>query len=282
MRRWTEEEDNFIKDNYLIMSAKDIASTLNRSVQVIHTRASRLNCTKNNSNNYTPEIDDFILKNSKTMSNKEIADYFGLLEHNIVYRKKVIGCDVNKGSKKYTDEMDVFLKENIKNYTIPELVELLNKKFNINVNLNGVTQHLQAIGVYRELSYNERSQLHHTKLTKYNLNDEIIKHGFVMVKVKNDIHANHKNWKEKHHLVWEKSIGEIPNNYSFGFLDGDTTNCDINNLYIYPKKWSVFLNQSLCKKDSNPQIKITALMCCQLHYGCKDNFYLGKEAINEK
>lgn len=40
------------------------------------------------------------------------------------------------------------------------------------------------------------------------------------------------NWQQKHRLVWQEHNGPIPSGHNVQFKDGDSTNCDIGNLYL--------------------------------------------------
>lgn len=55
----------------------------------------------------------------------------------------------------------------------------------------------------------------------------ITEDGYIKVKV-----ADPKKWKYKHRLIWEQHHGEIPPKHNIQFKDGNSLNCDINNLYI--------------------------------------------------
>lgn len=238
MKRWTEEEDNFIKDNYLTMTDEEIAEKLDRGIQSVAHRRCR-----------------------------------------VLHLKKELGYN----NKVFTDEQIEFLKANANIKTLKDLTMALNLKFNTNFSEQQISNKLPYLGLNRlKLSKEQRCKIQHEN-APYQIGYEYIDNlGFILVKTQNEQGNKRKNYEYKHILEWKKHKGSIPDNYQFGFLDGDRSNCDINNLFIFPRKWSIYLNKQLCKKDSDPQIKITALMCCQLHFKCKDNFYLGKEAINEK
>ncbi len=52
---------------------------------------------------------------------------------------------------------------------------------------------------------------------------------FIQVKV-----AEPNVWRYKHHITWENANGPIPEGFLVDFVDGDSENCDIENLYVRP------------------------------------------------
>lgn len=53
------------------------------------------------------------------------------------------------------------------------------------------------------------------------------KDGYIKVKI-----AEPNKWAFKHRLIWEQSNGKIPRGYNVQFLNGNRTDCRIENLYL--------------------------------------------------
>lgn len=74
---WTDEEINFLKDNYPKMSQDDISSYLGRSVSAIESASSRLKIKKikkaDGSKRFSKKEDVYILKNYSKVKSKDIA-----------------------------------------------------------------------------------------------------------------------------------------------------------------------------------------------------------------
>lgn len=68
------------------------------------------------------------------------------------------------------------------------------------------------------------------------------KDGYIKVKV-NDDYPPYKRWKHKHRIVWEEANGEVPKNHCLIFLDGDRTNCDLDNLKLIHRGELVTFNK---------------------------------------
>lgn len=65
--------------------------------------------------------------------------------------------------------------------------------------------------------------------------------GYVYVKIQ-DGHKN-ANWKQKHIVAWEQVNGPCAPGECLVFVDGDTTNCDIDNLILIDRGLLATLNK---------------------------------------
>ena len=69
--------------------------------------------------------------------------------------------------------------------------------------------------------------------------------GLVKVKVRAhpDVPCSKDNWRYKHHLAWEEANGRpVPEGCAIVFADGDPGNCDPGNLVAVPKRYAGQLN----------------------------------------
>ena len=44
------------------------------------------------------------------------------------------------------------------------------------------------------------------------------------------------NWQQLHRIIWTKNFGPIPDGYNVQFIDGNSLNCEIENLKLVSKK----------------------------------------------
>ena len=71
------------------------------------------------------------------------------------------------------------------------------------------------------------------------------KGGYVFVKIDDDPTVpSRKNWKQKHHLIYEKHYGPIPEGHIVIFLDGNNRNFDPENLRAISKATNARMNQN--------------------------------------
>lgn len=74
---WTQEEDEYL-DKYKFKGSKQLAKELNRSIDAVNYRASRLRISlASTSYRYTKEEDDILIKNYGRMKTKDIAELLG-------------------------------------------------------------------------------------------------------------------------------------------------------------------------------------------------------------
>ena len=57
--------------------------------------------------------------------------------------------------------------------------------------------------------------------------ETLVADGYIKVKI-----AEPDQWEHKHRLVWEQTNGQIPENHSVIFLDGNQQNCVLENLAL--------------------------------------------------
>lgn len=90
-RSFTKEEDEYIKNNYLLCSVKDMAKKLNRSKTSIYHRAKKLECTRP-LKRWTRDEDEVLL-NPQGRQQSEIAEILGRCPSEIYARCKKLGLD---------------------------------------------------------------------------------------------------------------------------------------------------------------------------------------------
>ncbi|MEM0953332.1 MAG: HNH endonuclease signature motif containing protein [Pseudomonadota bacterium] len=63
------------------------------------------------------------------------------------------------------------------------------------------------------------------------------KNGYILIKVPeiNPYTGTFGWYRAKHRWIWEAEVGPIPDGHAVVFLDGDQTNCDIENLRCVPR-----------------------------------------------
>lgn len=96
---------------------------------------------------------------------------------------------------------------------------------------------------------------------------EMVLHdGYVWVKL-NDLPCVKKqvNWRQKHRLVWEEHHGPIPEGMYVSFLDGDRTNCNIENLILLSQGENSTLNMSGMRSKDPEVTKAAALLAKITH-----------------
>ena len=70
-------------------------------------------------------------------------------------------------------------------------------------------------------------------------------------------------WEKKHLWLWKKYYGDIPSGHKIVFLNGDTLDCRIENLYMATDA-AVMMMVKNKWFSSEPEITKTAILCCEL------------------
>jgi len=218
---------------------------------------------------YTLTMIKFLKDNALKYETKALTDLFNktfntnlsldslihyLKRHNILYKKHV------KHVMKYTPEMNYFLKANSQKYDTRELAILFNKKFDKNINTRQVRKALKA----RNLKYKKCEK----KVIESPVGSEHIykSENHIYVKISN--RDEHKNYKKgivlKHHYLWEKEHGAIPNGHHIIFLDKNPFNFELDNLECVSR-----IEQLLLKR-------------CGLHFNNKEQTKTGLAIIRHR
>lgn len=109
------------------------------------------------------------------------------------------------------------------------------------------------------------------------IDTEVVRGGFIWVKVSNipckengKLKSGVVNWRQKSHVVWEQHYGSMPpEGYTIVFLNRDTRDCSIENLYAVSPR---VLREMSKKKwwSTDRELTLTAIKWCELFYAMKD------------
>ncbi|MBR2882271.1 MAG: HNH endonuclease [Prevotella sp.] len=85
--------------------------------------------------------------------------------------------------------------------------------------------------------------------------EHVCRNGYIIVKV-----AEPNTWRAKHHVEWEKHHEPIKKSEVIIFLDGDRTNCRIENLMVITKAENHVLNHKHMRSKDADTTKASALV----------------------
>ncbi len=185
---------------------------------------------------------------------------------------------------KYTAEEHEFLRCFIPGHTYAEIINEFNKRFSVpitrsrlkgyigNHKLNtgktgrfekGHTPynkglHTPTVGRMAETQFKKGRLPPNTKEIGY---ERITKDGYIEVKVteRPDRANGIKNFIPKHRLVWEAANDPIPDNCVIVFLDGDKTNCSLDNLAVITRAEHLELTRRQLRSE-NSQLTKTGIL----------------------
>ena len=179
----------------------------------------------------------------------------------------------------FTEEQIEWVKEQGTEITYSELAERFNEKFGTNVKRYAMSDLCtKRLGLKRTINKGQYKDGERGAL-KYKVGDEVIRSGYIWVKVSDEAFSSSekdnynslykRNWKRKSDLVWEKENGPIPDKSFLIFLDGDTMNCELANLYLVNNQ----VHARMCQNhwyNGNRQFVLTALRWCEMFVYLKE------------
>ena len=170
----------------------------------------------------------------------------GFLKRNGFIKTK----NVNKG---LTVEQKEFLEEILPLHTYKETTLKFNERFSTEKTVKQIQCFCTNNGIKRGVDFPIGSEHRSGK--------------YIMVKVRECEKGvpSHKIWKMKQQVVWEENYGEIPKGKIIVFLDNNSMNCDISNLYLADRKILNLLTVNKWHFD-NPEQKLAALKWCELYF----------------
>ena len=175
---------------------------------------------------------------------------------------------LQRNNRFFSEEEDRWLSEHSRDGSYLEVAAEFNRIF-------GQTRTPGVIKVHcnRALHAGFKNQKYSNS---FPIGTEVIRSGFVWVKVSN-IHCEKSgkltssvvNWRQKSHIVWEQHYGSAPpEGYTIVFLNRDTKDCRIENLYAVSPR----VMREMSKKkwwSTDRELTLAAIRWCELFYAMK-------------
>lgn len=175
---------------------------------------------------------------------------------------------LQRNNRFFSEEEDRWLSEHSRDGSYLEVAAEFNRIF-------GQTRTPGVIKVHcnRALHAGFKNQKYSNS---FPIGTEVIRCGFVWVKVSN-IHCEKSgkltssvvNWRQKSHIVWEQHYGSAPpEGYTIVFLNRDTKDCRIENLYAVSPR----VMREMSKKkwwSTDRELTLAAIRWCELFYAMK-------------
>lgn len=183
-----------------------------------------MNKPKYRRHNYTEEEVEWLKENVYGVRHEELARRFNERFGTNVNRYNIRNMLTRRGIKNglnqsdLTKEMKQFVFDNYKGISNQELADRVNEKFGTNFGATKFADFKWLNGLRSGYQYQPW-----LKWQKEHMDETIRKDGYVYIKVG-------KNWYAKQRWVYEQAYGELQPGEVLIFKDGDTTNCDLDNL----------------------------------------------------
>lgn len=166
----------------------------------------------------------------------------------------------------FTQEQKDFIRENVIGRSNPEITEMFNIRFGLNLGVNQVkafkknnklssgldgrftpghvpaNKGLKGVGGW-EPTYFKKGNIPHNYKP---IGSERENDGYIQIKI-----ADPNKWRAKHRVIWEKENGPVPKGHVVIFGDGDRRNFELDNLILVSQSQLSILNRKgLIQKDA--------------------------------
>lgn len=159
----------------------------------------------------------------------------------------------------FTPDQNEFIKRNVSGRGNTELLDMINKRFNLKITLIQLKtykkNHKLSSGLDGQFKPGHipgnkgRKGVDGWEPTQFKrghrphnympVGTECVKgDGYIWVKI-----ADPGKWKQKHLLIWEKQNGPVPKGHKVIFGDGDRQNLDLSNLILVTNKQMAVMNR---------------------------------------
>ena len=223
---------------------------------------------------FTAEQDDWLRRNHSTKKlirelTAEFNAAFGEDRSADTMKHHCRKLMLQRNNRFFSEEEDRWLSEHSRDGSYLEVAAEFNRVF-------GQTRTPGVIKVHcnRALHAGFKNQKYSNS---FPIGTEVIRCGFVWVKVSN-IHCEKSgkltssvvNWRQKSHIVWEQHYGSAPpEGYTIVFLNRDTKDCRIENLYAVSPR----VMREMSKKkwwSTDRELTLAAIRWCELFYAMKE------------
>ncbi len=229
---------------------------------------------------WNTEHHQFIIDNVEGITNKDLTKKFNAYFNTTVTKNAIVGQKVilglgNGSFHKFTEEQKKFISDNSNGTTSVEMAKVFNQRFGTNLTIEQIQnfrgRNKLKCGVYEtrfkkgkipnETSFKKGKKPNETSFKKGCISlrtrpvgsERINSMGLVEVKETDLCKNSKKNWRLKHHVIWEHHNGQcVPKNHVVIFANGDKTDLDIANLLLVPKnEYFTMINNGLIFENTD-------------------------------
>ena len=221
---------------------------------------------------FTKEQKDFIQENAKSFYfRKDLADALNekfntditpsqikdFLRHNKLKLKQPY--------HEWTEEEVLFITTALKEHSKKDAIMLFNEKFPEKITLAQLKR-LQS--KYNIAARDDGRLQENHSLNQSPIGTETIwtqgNYKYIGIKIKEP-----SVWVHKHIYVYENAYGKLPESHVVIFLDGNTLNCDLDNLMAIEKRINVIMNRRKLPRNSKEET-LCSIAIAKLIAGIRD------------
>lgn len=224
-RTWTKEEEELFKAEYPTATSEEVRTLFpNKSAGSIKAKIRHLGLKKAVQRfRFSKEQIEELKRDYATTLNQDLADRFGCSIHSV--ENKGFALKLKKGKEfiaktareRSLDPNHGGRKYHFKKGTTPPNKGKKQKDF----------MSKEAIERTKATRF-KKGQLPKNTLHDYAITERRDKNGRIYKYIRIDL----AKWIPYHRYLWEQHNGPIPKGYNIQFRDGNTLNCEIDNLYM--------------------------------------------------
>lgn len=178
----------------------------------------------------------------------------------------------------YTAEQDAWLLDNWGRLG-SDAVEEFNKLFGQHRTYQGIRSRSQKLGARVDKNLKSKRARENAK-RHVPIGTIHMAKGYLQIKVADVKGKRTSNWKPYHRYVYEQTYGEIPKGMTIIFLDGDHTNCSIDNLMAVPQAVNALLMTKQLR-SANGELTKVGIEWCKLYRMLQEDGYFEREKERE-
>jgi len=222
---------------------------------------------------YTNAEIEFLQKNKPYFTSQELYVLFqdkfdsGHTLESVKSKLKHIGI---RKVNEYGEEQYDFLRKYGGKLTTKELTKKLNARFNSSHSEQSVRTITKRLGVTKDKETIANERIERSKVA---IGDSAWANGYEYIKVREGTGNFYKNYERKCRIVWEEKYGKLPKGWQVVFLNGDKTDCRIENLMAVSNQITARMANGRGRSmwSENAEITKSAIAVCKLEQTIKDN-----------
>lgn len=185
----------------------------------------------------------------------------------------------------FTDEQHEYLVSIVKGRTVKEIVEMINKKYDLSIEPRQIRAYKKNHNLVSNLDATFKKG--HTPVNKgtkglYNVggnktsfkpgqkaknwkpvgSERVDRDGYILIKIRDD-GIYQERWRPKHKVLWEEANGPLPKGHCLIFLDSNKQNVSLDNLLLITRQQLVRMNQNNLISE-NPEVTKTGAIIADI------------------
>lgn len=163
-----------------------------------------------------------------------------------------------KGNPRFTADEDEWIRRNYAHLTERQISTEWLLAFGKHRTAQSIRLRAWYLGVSKDEAVSIKSRIQSQEFPK----GAVLENGGYLLVNTGHQESRSKRWQMLSRVTWEKEKGKIPPGHVIIYRDGNTLNCDIENLACIPKHWLGYL--ATVNRNGNELVTDAALKYCEL------------------